>query len=216
MQRGTNIATRMKKEVLILFAGAALHIGMQSRVIGRIGCGTNPGGEISMQPADFEQIAAIRAAVGYLGEKDQAGWWSSSFFAATGWAFLSPVFARTQVVAQCQGVSGAASKIHDERIGVGNVYHLFRLPEDIEQAIHRILHQADVAQRIKQYAASPEAAVQLLSGGGAAPIDGAVGPTRVAEVAGLRELQTWRLVAATYADGFQRHTEIYPYFSDRK
>lgn len=80
-----------------------------------------------MQAADFEQIAAIRAAVGYLGEKDQAGWWSSSFFASTGSAFLSPIFPRTQVVAQCQGVSGAASKIHDERIGVGNVYHLFRL-----------------------------------------------------------------------------------------
>lgn len=169
-----------------------------------------------MQAADSEQLASLRVVVGYLGEKGQAGWWSSSFFAAGSTAFLSPIFARTQLVAQHQGVAGAASKVHDQRIGVGHVYHLFRLPEDLEQAMHQILHQSDVAERVKQLVTSREVALQFLRSGNVPPIDGAIGPTRVAGAAGLRQPDAWKAVAATYADGFEQQREIYPYFADRK
>jgi hypothetical protein len=43
----------------------------------------------------FETLAKLRAAAGYLGERDQAGWWPSAFLATTSPAFLAPVFART-------------------------------------------------------------------------------------------------------------------------
>jgi hypothetical protein len=36
-------------------------------------------------------------------------------------------------------VKEAAARVHDEYIGVGKVYHLFRLPEHIEQALHSSL-----------------------------------------------------------------------------
>jgi hypothetical protein len=169
-----------------------------------------------MQAADLEQLASLRVAVGYLGEKHQAGWWPSSFFATGSTAFLSPIFARTSLVAQYQGVTGAASKVHDERIGVGQVYHLFRLPEDFEQAVHRILHKPEVAERVKQLVTCREAALQFLRSDNEAAIDKAIGPTRVAGVADMREPRAWNIVAATYADGFERQAEIYPYFTDWK
>ena len=118
-----------------------------------------------MQTADFEQLAAIRAAVGYLGEKDQAGWWPSSFFVTGAAAFLSPLFPRTQFLAQCRGVTAAASRKHDERIGVGQVYHLFRLPEDIEQGIHRILHDEDAVARTQEIVVDREHALAFLRKG---------------------------------------------------
>lgn len=169
-----------------------------------------------MNDVELEQLATIRTAVGFLGERDRAAWWPSSFFAVGSGTFLSPIFARTQLVAQCLGVTAAASKVHDERIGVGQVYHLFRLPEDLEQGIHRIMRQTEIAERIAQCVASDEAAKQFLRNSEYAAHAGAIGPTRIANVAGLREAQTWGIVAATYADGFEKGTELYPYFTDRK
>jgi ATP-dependent Lon protease len=81
-----------------------------------------------MESKQLEHMAAMRAVVGFLGEKGQAAWWPSSFFAPGSTAFLSLVFPRTQFVAQCLGVTAAASKVHDERIGVGQVYHPVQEP----------------------------------------------------------------------------------------
>ena len=162
------------------------------------------------------QLAALRAAVGYLGEKAQNGWWSSSFFAPGSSAFLSPVFRRTQIVAQCVGVVAAASRVHDERIGVGHVYHLFRLPEDIEQAVHRALHQPDTGKLVAQCVTGPEAAMSFLRQVGSEQPDDVVGPTRIADIDGVRDPQTWELAAVTYAGGFEQGREVYPYVADRK
>lgn len=72
-------------------------------------------------------VMRLRVAVGYLGEKDQNGWWTSSFLSPTSKPFLSPVFPRTFALAQLHGVTAAAAAVHDDRIGVGDVFHLFRL-----------------------------------------------------------------------------------------
>ena len=169
-----------------------------------------------MNDIQLEQLATIRTAVGFLGEKDQAAWWTSSFFASGSPTFLSPIFARTQLVAQCVGVATAASKVHDERIGIGQVYHLFRLPEDLEQGIHRILRQSSVAGRIATNVATRDQAVQFLRSGGGQAQENAIGPTRIAGITGLRNASTWEAVAATYANGFDKGAECYPYFTDRK
>jgi hypothetical protein len=171
---------------------------------------------MKMNENELERIATIRATVGFLGEKDQAAWWTSSFFASGSPTFLSPIFARTQLVAQCVGVATAASKVHDERIGIGQVYHLFRLPEDLEQGVHRILRQPSVAGRIAINVATRDQAVQYLRSGGRQAQQNAIGPTRIAGITGLRDASMWEVVAATYADGFEKGTECYPYFTDRK
>ena len=86
-----------------------------------------------------ENLAVLRAVVAYLGERDQFAWWQSAFFGAGSALFLSPIFARTQILAQCAGAGMAAARVHDEHIGVGGVYHLFRLPEEIERSLHGAL-----------------------------------------------------------------------------
>ncbi len=168
-----------------------------------------------MQSEKLEKLASIRAAVGYLGEKDQYGWWQSSFFSAASSAFISPLFPRTQFLAQFTGVSMAASRIHDERIGVGQVYHLFRLPEDIEQGLHRILHEPEIVQRVKAVVTSKDDAVQSLRYNGS-PDKSNIGPTRVGDIESLQSIEGWEAAAAAYIHGFESGTEVFPYFADIK
>ncbi len=99
----------------------------------------------------FEHLSLLRATVGYLGEREQLAWWQSSFFSPQSPAFLAPVFGRTQVLAQCVGVARAAAALHDAHIGVGRVHHLFRLPEELERALHRTLCDPATAQQITAF-----------------------------------------------------------------
>ena len=69
------------------------------------------------------RIAALRLAVGLLGERDAAGWWTSAFLSPTSTSFLAPVFGGNTFQARYQGVLEAAKRVHDERIGVGHVFH---------------------------------------------------------------------------------------------
>lgn len=162
-----------------------------------------------------ETLALIRAAVGYLGERDQRGWWQSGFFSAGNRAFLAPVFGRTQVLAQCAGVTRAAAIVHDERIGVGQVYHLFRCPEDLEQGIHQALQSSDLARRVGALVASPEAAIAFLHEEARPAQTAGIGPTRVGDEQNLRDRRGWRTVAAHYVYAFTEGGDVFPYFTGR-
>jgi hypothetical protein len=94
-------------------------------------------------------VAELRVLVGYLGEKNQANWWSSDFFGATAAAFLAPIFNRSLFLAQYHGVTAAAAKVHDESIGVGRIFHLFRLPIGLEQASADALNDVLFVQTIQ-------------------------------------------------------------------
>lgn len=168
-----------------------------------------------MDVAQLEQIARLRIVVGYLGERDHYAWWQSSFFAPGSRAFLQPVFGRTQLVAQCNGVTHAAAVVHDERIGVGNVYHLFRLPEDIEQALHRVLHEQALGQRLAAACASKDAALDCLADEASTPEGTGIGPVRVGAAGDLRHPAAWHVVAAQYRRAYVQGIEVYPYFADK-
>lgn len=168
-----------------------------------------------MDVAQLEQIARLRIIVGYLGERDHYAWWQSSFFGPGSRAFLQPVFGRTQLVAQCNGVTRAAAVVHDERIGVGHVYHLFRLPEDVEQALHRALHERALGQRLAAACASKDAALDYLANEASAPDGAAVGPVRVGAAGDLRNPASWRVVATQYRRAYLQGIEVYPYFADK-
>lgn len=170
-----------------------------------------------MMSVTLESIAMLRAVVGYLGEQDQFAWWRSSFFGSSAGAFLAPVFSRTQVLAQCVGVTQAAALTHDQRIGVGQVYHLFRLPEDIEQGINRVLRgDALCLQITKATASRGDALIYLRQPQGNKPKQPTgVGPTRVGPTLDLRNTDRWPIVASYYLHGFDQASEIYPYFADK-
>ena len=163
---------------------------------------------------DLEFIATLRCAVGMLGEKDHAGWWASSFFSNASSTFMAPLFPRTGLLAQCHGVTAAATRVHDERIGVGEVFHLFRLPEDMERGVHELLQDSEKAEGIQKNLADADSARAFLEQGEEAKAD--VGPTLISDIAGLRDQQNWQSVAAKYAAGFRSESEVFPYFTDGK
>jgi hypothetical protein len=169
-----------------------------------------------MQSSQLEFVATLRSVVGYLGELQEAPWWPSRFFAPGNGAFLSPSFPRTQMLAQCRGVTQAAARIHDERIGVGEVYHLFRLPEDVEQGIHTALHDPELGRRIAEHTTSRDSAASLLRETGGESSPDHVGPVRIGDIATLRQSGSWRLVAACYAVAFQGGSPVYPFLADRR
>ncbi|HSN74074.1 MAG TPA: BrxE family protein, partial [Anaerolineae bacterium] len=127
-------------------------------------------------------------------------------------AFLSPLFGRTQLLAQCNGVTQAAALVHDDRIGVGQVYHLFRLPEDMEQAIHRFLNDEAACGRLEaQVADRTDALAGLRTMAGQASIAG-VGPALVGATGELRNMNAWSTVAAHYLHAFEQSVQVFPYF----
>ena len=162
----------------------------------------------------LKPITKLRLCVGYLGEKDQYGWWQSSFFTKGSNAFLSPLFSRTQVLAQCNGVTRAAALVHDESIGVGHVYHLFRLPEDMEQGIHQTLLAAGAKQVVQSIVVSPEAALEQLKRSIPEKKPSGEGPVRVGKVSDLQNSDYWKKVAGLYWHAFQEDIQIFPYFTD--
>jgi len=158
-------------------------------------------------------LALIRIVIGYLGERAHFGWWQSSFFIQGSSAFLSPIFSRTQLLAQYNGVTRAAALVHDERIGVGYVYHLFRLPEEIEQATHRLLHETQFVEHIRKIITSKVTALDYLRKNSTIQEQSAIGPTRVGDIHALRNCEAWKVVAGLYYVSFEKQIEILPYFS---
>lgn len=167
-----------------------------------------------MDLGKYSNLAILRATVGYLGEKSQYAWWQSSFFTPISASFLIPVFPRTQCLAQCHGVTVAASRVHDEHIGIGRVYHLFRLPEDVEQVIHRALHEQSLCDQIAECTATVETAFTFLRQNSGALSSESIGPTHVGDEQDLRREGSWKRVAAYYLMGFENKSQIYPYFRD--
>ena len=168
-----------------------------------------------MTTEELETLACIRASVGFLGEKDQHAWWASSFFSKSSATFLAPLFPRTQVLSQATGVTAAATLLHDERIGVGQVFHLFRLPEDLEQSLHRVLSDPGTVSKIGQLVSTVESAMTGLRELGATKTKTSAGPVHVGDLHALRDSAIWKNVAAIYADAFDTKRQSFPYFADQ-
>jgi hypothetical protein len=162
----------------------------------------------------IEELTALRVVVGYLGEREQFGWWQSSFFSFSSSAFLSPVFPKTHNLARNVGVTRAASLVHDESIGVGRVYHLFRLPEEIEQRVHRILQDQASWQTVTPHLVSKDAALAYLRSLADGSARAEAGPVRIGNIQALRQVSAWPVLATAYLHAFQSGIQRYPYFSD--
>ena len=130
-----------------------------------------------------KMIAELRVLVGYLGEKQQAGWWSCEFYSPTAVAFLAPIFNRSLFQAQYQGATAAAAKAHDEAIGVGRIFHLFRLPIGHEQAAADTLLDEGFVRDIQAHIRDRAQALARLAQLGATPEVATAGPMAVGEMA---------------------------------
>lgn len=159
------------------------------------------------------RLASLRLAVGWLGEQAPQRWWNSGFASNTSKAFLLPVFPRTALLAQYHGLREAAARIHDEHIGLGQVYHLFRLPEEVEQELHRLL--AEEPDRLPlSINGEVEQALAFLASQ-CAEVKAAAGPVRIGEAEDLQSATAWDRVSSHYAVAFRGGAPTYPYFSRR-
>lgn len=152
----------------------------------------------------------LRLLVGYLGEKDQGDWWSTTFFDSDSRCFLEPVFTRTTRLAQYNGVREAARCLHDEQIGVGNVFHLFRLPEEVEQDLQqRVINAPDEWFGEIESQETALTALRNLSGE-AIPVS--EGPQSIGSFKELGYSSDSKALAQCYLAAFEQGVRTFPYF----
>jgi hypothetical protein len=168
----------------------------------------------NLAESSISKITQIRVLVGYLGEKEQHGWWTSSFFSSASEAFLSPIFPRTKFLARCVGVKSSATLIHDERIGVGRVHHLFRLPEHIEQRLHDAYLNEEIVSELKKFTEKPDLALDALLEMGGDSKDAGEGPVLISDAQELASDSRWADVALHYHRAFSGGYQTFPYFTE--
>lgn len=150
-------------------------------------------------------------AVGLLGEKDHGNWWPSLWFTTNAMAFLSPVYGVRTDAARYQGVVEAARVVHDSRIGVGQAFHLFRLPETLERRLNDTVLRDDATSRAGGIPNKADA--EGLLSEVAEAVDASAGPIRVG---GAKELDTssWiKVLAGHYLSAFRSSHQTFPYFT---
>jgi hypothetical protein len=160
---------------------------------------------------DIHQTIRLRIAVGCLGELDGSPWWPSGFLGPHAAAFLNPVFGSRTTIAQYQGVVEAACRAHDEKIGVGRVFHLFRLPEATERRISGGLDQ--VAGNLKDCFDSCESAERVLAGLATGEGEVKPGPLKLGAADIIESPGGIARIAAAYRSAFRSGIKCYPYFS---
>lgn len=150
-------------------------------------------------------------AVGLLGEKDHRNWWPSQWFTSNAAAFLTPIYGTRTDVARYHGVVEAARRVHDSHIGVGQAFHLFRLPESLERRLHDAAVREGALQAAEAVAAKAPAEALLESTG--TDVSANTGPIRVGPADQL-EADAWLgVVAGHYHRAFKDGHQSFPYFA---
>lgn len=157
----------------------------------------------------MSDVLKVRVLVGYLGESHRSNWWPSLFFDRTSEPFLAPTFAHTAGNARVVGVTEAARRVHDDAIGVGRAFHLFRLPETHEQNLHRALATSQQIAVIE----SAEIALEQLQTLSSDNVEVKIGPVHVGPLNMLADAEWVPAVAGHYYAAFTAGVPSFPYFA---
>ncbi len=160
----------------------------------------------------LSDLLKVRILVGYLGEINQFGWWKTSFYQPASQAFLDPVFPRTSHVAKYHGVAEAARLVHDESLSVGS-YHLFRLPEELEDDLHTALAGDEGRTTQNELLLAQGAALDMLRAIGGASKAVADGPISLGGIDGVRTSNVIVQMAGIYASAYERGIKAFPYLT---
>lgn len=155
-------------------------------------------------------LLQMRMLVGFLGERSQYAWWPTAFYETSSKLFLEPVFSKTSRLAQYHGVLEAARRLHDEHLSVGS-YHLFRLPEEIEQDLHAIIQSGMGEELASQVPQNKDAALDALMLLAESSGNSSVGPTVVGSIRDIDCTDTLKAIAAAYLSAFTQDAKTYPY-----
>lgn len=163
-----------------------------------------------MKESYLSTLLQMRLLVGLLGERAQFGWWPTAFYEASSRLFLEPVFSKTPRLAQYHGVLEAARRLHDEHLSVGS-YHLFRLPEEVEQDLHALVQTRvgeGLAGKLPQNQEAALAVLELLAPQGTGFSEG---PTAVGGIKDIDSPHVLNAIAGAYLSAFSQNARIYPY-----
>jgi hypothetical protein len=168
-----------------------------------------------MKKVDVGDLILLRFIVGYLGERLRPAWWNSAFFALGNKMFLTPIFPKTAILAQYHGLQEAASKIHDEHIGIGTgVFHLFRLPDVVERELHYLISDSENMGEFAKELTNTSDALNALASFADSEFRQAMGPVRIGDRSDLWKISSWRAVAKYYQQAFANQNQIFPFFSE--
>ena len=159
----------------------------------------------------IKQLTELRVLVGFLGEKHNASWWSSEFYSPNAPAFLTHIFTRSLSTSQYTGVVAAAARVHDDAIGIGAVYHLFRLPLEVEQSVLKVMQNKDFIAEITNNLINEEEALKRLKQLASEDNLHAEGACLLESPKHFSE-QNIALAAALYYSSFVNHSRVYPFF----
>ena len=163
-----------------------------------------------MTESYISTLLQMRLLVGFLGERAQFGWWPTSFNEASSRLFLEPVFSKTSRLAQYHGVLEAARRLHDEHLSVGS-YHLFRLPEVIEQDLHALVLNPLGEELAGKNPLKKEEALEAMRQLSANDAKASDGPTAVGSIKDIDSPDTLKAIAGAYYSAFCRSAHAYPY-----
>jgi hypothetical protein len=160
-----------------------------------------------------EDYAALRVLIGFLGEEPQLNWWDTGFLSEAGLRFLFVNFPRSYFTAGCCSTSQAAKIIHDRLIGKGGVYHLFRLPRFLEEALHAQLASFDL-QQVATHLDNKEAALRRLRSFFTSPVEAPEGPVQVGIAKKIISNFTVEEIAKHYHDALSQDKKTFPYLTN--
>lgn len=162
------------------------------------------------QSDTLQRIILIRFLVGFLGEKSQCNWWSTSFYTPSSLRFLEPVFSRSAPLAQYYGVVEAARRFHDENLNVGS-FHIFRLPEEIEQDLHEMVRAQPLEHFDPSLIFDRATALNALSNVSHGTPNETAGPVLVGKIDELRTSALLDKIGAIYQMALSSDTHALPY-----
>jgi hypothetical protein len=163
-----------------------------------------------MKETYLSTLLEMRLLVGFLGERAQFAWWPTAFFESSSRLFLEPVFSKTSRLAQYHGVLEAARRLHDEHLNVG-CYHLFRMPEEVEQDIHSLMQTSANKDLARQVPQGKEAALESLLRLAGASGSASAGPTAIGNIKDIDSVDALKAIAGTYLSAFTQDTKTFPY-----
>lgn len=164
-----------------------------------------------MDISSLSSIIHLRILVGYLGEQSQHNWWPSNFFSESSSIFLDPIFPRTANLARYSGVIEAAKLLHDKHIGVGRVFHLFRLPEVMEQSLFEHMQESGIPESLTSTITTQDNAMGELRKLATGSVELREGPIQIGNITELNDNDWLGLAAAYYFAAFNSDLHSFPY-----
>ena len=172
-----------------------------------------------MEPVEaLHKLVILRVVVAALGETPSAAWWRTQFLTEAGLRATARIFPRTAMAAAINSVCEAARIDHDKKVGVGQRYHLFRLPIGCEDGVAKTLTRQETQAEAKELILSGRDGqlkrLELLAQGSKRV--GKEGPVALGAATRISTSEAIAELATNYLRAFASNQKCYPYFEDQE